>query len=219
MCQFAAFRRDRNPAGRLRSAYPLLLRGHPGRQRVTALPCADALDGCPQTSDRMACLARHVADRLPADGQPGPRGASGARTRRRTLFGLGDISRPSADTGESRAAAGQMRILRLPRHASGPLVSHGFSAALAAPRATGGRGSRCQRSHPHLRRPGRTPARPAAQRLTHPHFLRTQRGSAARAHAPGIAARLAPWRENHVFAIRNSHRKHARRNACTPASK
>ena len=181
MRQFAAFRRDRIPAGRLRSAYPLLLRGHSGRQRVTALPCADALDRCPQTSDRMACLARHVADRLPAGGQPGSRGASGARAIRRTLFGLGDISRPPADAGESPTAAGQMRILRRPRHASGQLVSHGDSAALAAARAACGRGTRCRRSPTHLRRPGRASARSAPQRLIHPHFLRTQRGRAASA--------------------------------------
>ena len=171
MRQFAAFRRDRIPAGCLRSAYPLLLPRNSGRQRVTALPCADALDRCPQTSDRMACLARHVADRLPADGQPGSRGASGARTHRRTVFGLGFISRLPADAAESRTAAGQMRILRLPRHASGKLVSHGGSAALAAARAACGRGTRCRRSPTHLRRPGRTPARPAARRLSHPHFL------------------------------------------------
>lgn len=183
MCQFAAFRRDRIPADRLGSMYPLLLRGHSGRPRVTALPCADALDRCPQTSDRMACLTRHVADRLPAGAQPGSRGASGARTLRRTLFGLGDISRPPADTGESRTGAGQMRILRLPRHASGTLVSHGGNTAVAAACATCGRGTRCRRSPTYLRRPGRASARSAPQRLIHPHFLRTQRGRAASACA------------------------------------
>ena len=170
MRQFAAFRRDRIPADRLRSAYPLLLRGHSGRQRATALPCADALDRPTQTTDRMACLARHVADCLPADGQPGSRGASGARALRRPLLGLGDISPPPADAGESRAAAGQMRLLRLPRHASGKLVSHGGSAALAAARAAGGRGTRCRRAPTHLRRPGRASARPAPQRLNHRPF-------------------------------------------------
>lgn len=152
--QFATFRCK--PVHNVRPVpmHALRLRSHPGRLRLTALPCADALvHRRPPTPDRMARLARHVAGRLLAASEPGPGIASGAGTGCRALLGLDGIRQAAGASRPSPNDTGQVRLLRPTRHASPALVRHGDRAILAAACPAGARRFGVRRYRSNLRLP------------------------------------------------------------------